>query len=167
MTTIFTHGSRALAASVLAIVMSFSIGIYTTQAQTEDTALRDTIRAAILSDPRSQSMTPEEIESMTVALARQAESVGMTADDILWRPVTEEAGSQQQGAETCDGILCALNHAFGFDGSNYTIPIWLGAISLMLIFIIATIFEYRHLHKKKMQGEAPPAAPMSPQQPLQ
>lgn len=139
---------------LIALALVLSINVTSVQAQSQDEALRDTIRAAILSDPRSQAMSPEEIESMTTALVRQAQSVGMTAEDIIWRPVTDQAPADQGSAAPCDGFLCALNQAFGFDGSDYTIPVWLGAISLMLIFIIALIFEYRHLHKKQMLARA-------------
>jgi hypothetical protein len=122
-------------------------------AQSEDEqALRDTIRAAILSDPRSKTMTDAEVGTMVLALTRQAQSVGMTAEDIVWRP-TEAAPAGSES--TCDGLLCSLNHAFGFDGSDYTIPIWLGASALMLIFLIAGILELRHVHRKRLAQRPP------------
>lgn len=141
----------SLIAGLLALAI-FGASFGSVFAQTQEDALRATIRAAILSDSRSFSMTEAEIDAMVIALARQAESVGMTAEDIVWRP-TEE-GATQAAPVACDGFLCSLNNAFGFDGSDYTIPIMLGASALMLIFIIAGLLEYRHLHHKKMREQA-------------
>ncbi|MHB1086768.1 MAG: hypothetical protein ACYCZ0_03405, partial [Minisyncoccota bacterium] len=134
----------------------FFVTFGSTFAQAQDDSLKSTIRAAIQADPRSQGMTEAEIDAMVQALSHQAQSVGMTSEDIVWRP-TEE-GAVGGDAPLCDGVLCGLNYAFGLDGSNYTIPIWLGACALMLIFIIAGILEYRHLHHKKAeegQGTVP------------
>ena len=50
-------------------------------AQEEDT-LRSTIRADIMSDPRSSEMSPTEIDALVNALATQAQEQG-TAQDYL------------------------------------------------------------------------------------
>lgn len=146
---------RALSTKLIAFSLAFLFTLVLSSsiaaAQTGDDDLRSTIRAAILSDSRSQGMSPAEIDAMVEALTRQAQSVGMTAQDIVWRP-TEAAPVQQQ--EACTGFLCNLNKAFGFDGSDYTIPIWLAASALMLIFLIAGVLEYRHAHRKKMLAQA-------------
>lgn len=136
----------SLIASVLAMLF-FNGTLGTVSAQTQDDALSSTIRAAIQADSRSQGMTEAEIDAMVQALTHQAQSVGMTSEDIVWRPTGEAAVGGD--VPLCDGVLCGLNYAFGLDGSNYTIPIWLGACALMLMFIIAGILEYRHLHHKK------------------
>lgn len=151
---------KTLAVVGTAVALALSLSPIIASAQTADEQLSATIRAAILSDPRSQSMTPAEVDEMTAALTRQAESVGMTAEDIVWRPtIGGSTGMDVSQAPMCDNFLCNLNNAFGFDGSNYTIPIWLGISSLLLIFIIASVLEYRHLHYKKMMqtGSQPPA----------
>lgn len=157
MTSRTSNGMYARITIVSAIiVMSFSL-FGTAGAQTPEEHLSATIRAAILSDPRSQGMTPEEVDTMTAALTRQAQSVGMTAQDIVWRPtIAGSTGMQESAQPVCDDFLCNLNNAFGFDGSNYTIPIWLGISSLLLIFLIATVLEYRHLHHKKMAAQSGP-----------
>ncbi len=134
----------------LALFSSFGFAL----AQANDESLEATIRAAVLSDPRSQDMTPAEIDAMVAALSRQAQSVGMTSDDIIWRPApTDGEATGTATTQACDGFLCSLNHAFGFDGSDYTIPIWLGACALMLIFLIGGVMEYHHLHKRKLARE--------------
>lgn len=144
--------------AIFATVLVLSLSVFgTAAAQTAEEQLSATIQAAILSDPRSQSMTPEEVDTMTAALTRQAQSVGMTAQDIVWRPtIAGSTGMQEPAQPACDDFLCNLNNAFGFDGSNYTIPIWLGISSLLLIFLIATVLEYRHLHHKKMAAQNGP-----------
>ena len=48
-------------------------------AQEEDT-LRSTIRADIMSDPRSSEMSPMEIDALVNALATQAEAQGVAQD---------------------------------------------------------------------------------------
>ncbi|TSC63270.1 MAG: hypothetical protein Athens041674_266 [Parcubacteria group bacterium Athens0416_74] len=144
---------------ISALVLMFSsAALGSVSAQTQDDSLKSTIRAAIQADPRSQGMTEAEIDAMVQALTHQAQSVGMTSEDIVWRPTGE--GAAGGDAPLCDGVLCGLNYAFGLDGSNYTIPIWLGACALMLMFIIAGILEYRHLHHKKAE-EGQGAVPQS------
>lgn len=162
----FSRSNRIATLALTAGIMlaAFFFSAETAFAQEGDPALRETIRSAILSDPRSASMTPTEVDAMVAALTRQAESVGMTAEDIVWRPVEEQSGSAQGNAQgtPCEGFLCSLNNAFGFDGSDYTIPVMLGASALMLIFIIAAILEYRHIHRKKLanpsEARQPPPA---------
>jgi hypothetical protein len=138
-------------AFVLMTVASLMVSTGVASAQSaEELELRSTIRAAILSDSRSQTMTEAEVDAMVLALTRQAQSVGMTAEDIVWRPTDANTAEGEGTAGACDGFLCALNRAFGFDGSDYTIPIWLGASALMLILLIAGLLEYQHIHKKHL-----------------
>lgn len=57
----------------------------------QDDTLRTTIRADIMSDPRSSQMSPTEIDTLVEALAQQAEAQGVD-DDYL------EAQSSFDGA---------------------------------------------------------------------
>lgn len=159
------QSSRSIYTTALGFTLAISLLVAApVSAQTAEEQLSATIRAAILSDARSQSMTPEEVDTMTAALTRQAQSVGMTAEDIIWRPTIAGSTGAEPMQPVCDDFLCNLNNAFGFDGSNYTIPIWLGISSLLLIFLIATVLEYRHLHHKKMMAQSGQAQMPPPMQ---
>ena len=156
MTRFLTYAPKILFA--LALVSSLFFGT-NASAQVQEDELRATIRSEILSDERSRDMSETEVDLLVDALAGQAQAEGMTAEDITWQP-SEDAAFEESAS--CEGFLCALNHAFGFDGSDYTIPIMLGACALALIFIIATILEYHHLHRKKMmQSAVPPTPPVA------
>ena len=60
---------------------------YAAHAQaSSDSELRETVRAAILADPRSAQMSEADVDSMVAALAGEAEAQGVTSEDIAWRP---------------------------------------------------------------------------------
>src|SRR3989344_6096780 len=106
--TISMRVSRTAVAISLALLL---LAPLTLTAQTGE--LEDTIRAAILSDPRTAAMSEAEIDAMVAALAQEAATQGVTSQDIAWRP--QEEGAPTSGETQC-GIMCALTNAFGFDG---------------------------------------------------
>lgn len=101
--------------------------------------LSGVIRAAILSDPRTAEMSEAEIDAMVTTLVAEAQAQGVTASDILWRPQEEAAGTGAQ-AGSC-GALCKLTNAFGFDGSDVTIPFSLGVVAALLLFVIGMLLH--------------------------
>lgn len=116
-----------------------------------------TIRASVLSDPRSSEMSEREINSMVAALAAEASKQGIRSEDIAWRPQEfslEEVGDE---SEACGYavFLCSLNEAFGFSGSSIIIPLLLGVCSVLLLFILGSILL--HIH-----GHHPVRGPISP-----
>src|SRR3989338_4613889 len=115
---------------------------YAAHAQaSSDSELRESVRAAILADPRSAQMSEADVDSMVAALAGEAEAQGVTSEDIAWRP----QDTPGEPASTC-GFLCALNEAFGFDGSDLAIPVGLGVSSPLLLFLTGSILLHRHGH---------------------
>ncbi|MEK9153937.1 MAG: hypothetical protein AAB798_00530 [Patescibacteria group bacterium] len=129
----------AIAFLILALMTPIVI-----HAQTDDD-LSATVRAAILSDPRTAELSEAEIESMVTSLAEGAAVQGITSEDITWRPQEEVAKS---GA-VCGNLpvfFCALNQAFGFDGSDLVIPIGLVVSSALLLFLIGSILLHQHGH---------------------
>ena len=118
--------------------------------------LRATIRAELLSDPRTSSLTSAQLNAMVDLLSQQAQKQGLSASDIEWHP-TPPAPSDTTvvPAATCNGsFTCEIDQAFGFVGSDTTIPFVLGAASMGLIWSIAEI-----LHRRKYPHLfAPPAA---------
>lgn len=138
---------RFLRASLASLLFILAVFPYTALAQTE---LRDTIRGALLSDPRTFDMPPQQVEAMVDMLLRAAEERGITPEDITWRP--QQESSFMQTSECGEGFICGMTDAFGITGDDYTILIMLGASALMLIFLIAAVLEYRHVHRE----ETPP-----------
>ncbi len=126
-------------------------------AQTTQTDLRNAIQASILSDPRSQSIPPAQMQALVDALTQQAQAQHMSASDILWQPKTAEAATlgSGPGATVCpsgwQGYACAFNQVFGFEGNNYEIPIFLLVTSLLLI---AVLWEVHQHHKKALAAKA-------------
>lgn len=57
-------------------------------AQQDDAALREAIRADIMNDPRSSSMTEAEVEAMVDALAVEAQEQGAASDYLEARNST-------------------------------------------------------------------------------
>jgi len=138
------HRGERVIAFVVAAVIVFGIIVPVAFAHEADAELHATIRAAILSDPRTAEMSEAEIEAMVAALSEEATAQGVTAYDIVWRPQTEE-----EGAASCNSMpqfFCTLNEAFGFDGSDIAIPIGLGITAAVLLFVIGSILLHRHGH---------------------
>ena len=110
-----------------------------------ETDLHSTIRAAIQSDSRSNDMSEADIEAMVTALERGAEAQGMSASDLTWRPVEMEPVSEGPCGDVND-FMCALTQALGFDGSNFFIPIGLGATATVLLFVLGAMLLHHHGH---------------------
>ena len=139
--------SRTAVAISLALLLLVPL---TLTAQTGE--LEATIRAAILSDPRTATMSEAEIDAMVAALAQEAATQGVTSQDIQWRPQEERGFMSETGVGSCN-MLCKLTNAFGFDGSDVTIPIALGICAGLLIFLIGSL-----LHRE--YGRHPVAGPL-------
>ncbi|OGG57499.1 hypothetical protein A2853_04025 [Candidatus Kaiserbacteria bacterium RIFCSPHIGHO2_01_FULL_55_17] len=108
--------------------------------------LSATIRAAILSDPRSANMSEVDIDAMVAALAAEAQAKGVSSNDILWQPAALEAFAADVVETSCENILCKMNEAFGFDGSDFVIPVGLGISSALLLFVIGSLLYHRGHH---------------------
>lgn len=125
------------------MVLLFSLPIISSAQVADD--LHETVRAAILADPRTSLMSEAEIEEMVVALTEEATVQGITSADIAWRP-QEAKEAESTGCENVPEFLCALNRAFGFDGSDAKIPIGLGVSSALLLFLIGSILLHQYGH---------------------
>ncbi|QQG38147.1 MAG: hypothetical protein HYS26_01160 [Candidatus Kaiserbacteria bacterium] len=129
----------------LTLLVSFASFAY---AQTDE-ELRSTVRAAILSDPRSASMSEAEIDAMVEALSGQAAEQGVTASDITWQPQQSEFPATSKGEPTSCAyptLLCSLNEAFGLSGSSILLPTALGVVSALLLAVVAMMIEH---HRKE------------------
>ncbi|MEK7601670.1 MAG: hypothetical protein AAB480_04025 [Patescibacteria group bacterium] len=121
-------------------------------AQTAD--LNATIRAALYGDPRTAEMSQAQIDAMVSALSQRAQQKGLTPSDITWRPLP---ASGTTAANSCTGFpvyLCTINDAFGFEGPDYFIPIWLAACALLFLLINALQTH----HRRPLEAAAPLAS---------
>ena len=125
----------------------------TVSAQVDESAqLRSEIRSALLSDPRSLEVSETDLNTVIEQLVGEAKVQGLTPYDITWRPAAWEE-FETQNAARCGGVapfLCALNEAFGFDGSDPRIPIGLGLCSALLLFLIGMLLH--HVGKHPVSG---------------
>lgn len=135
----------------------------TLHAQTSTSSeLSATIRAQLLSDPRSASLSEAQLSAMVDLLSQEAQKQGLTAQAIEWHPnpTTLGANSTNSGStgDICNGsYTCLVDEAFGLVGPDTTIPFFLGMASMGLIWILA---EMLHRHKYP-HVSVPPAAPTS------
>lgn len=140
---------------LLAILVLLTLSLPLSASAQSD--LRESIDLAVRSDVHSASLSESEINILVDALMVEAVKQDLTAEDLSWRPVPPEV--LQDGYAQC-GLLCGIARAFGLDGSDYLLPIWLGVSALMLMFLIGAIIEYRHfrhLHPKNMASAKPSA----------
>lgn len=127
------------------------------RAQAND--LQTSIRTALLRDPRTASLTASQVDAMVQLLAGEATARGITAQDVDWRPRTTETAfvSTEEGISSCGSlprVLCTLNTAFGFSGSDPTIAVGLGITSGILVLLIGAM-----LGRCRFSGNAPVPPP--------
>jgi hypothetical protein len=120
--------------------------------------LSATIRAELLSDPRTASLSQAQLDAMVSLLAQKAEMQGITAADITWRPQSPvSSGAGAAPTESCAGnFTCIMDEAFGFIGPDTTIPFFLGMASMGLIWVLAEM-----MHRKKYPHLVAPPAPVA------
>lgn len=134
------HATRTFALLTCIAVSALFLMPLAASAQTSD--LKATIRAELLKDPRTTSLTVAQLEAMVELLSGEAQEQGMTPSDIAWRP----ASFSQQVTDVCGAtpqVLCIFGVALGFIGSDPTIPYILGAASMALVWILAEMIHRR------------------------
>jgi len=160
------HSARNI--TLLAVVASvFMMFPLLSHAQTSDTALSATIRAELMSDPRTASLSQAQVDEMVTILTQQAQAQGMTASDITRRPGDPEtfgAGGAPQPVDTCEGtptLFCVFDTAYGFLGPDTSIPFLLGMASMGLVWVLAEM-----IHRRRYPAAVASPAPMSSGAPL-
>ncbi len=115
------------------------------------------IRAELLSDPRTASLSQAQLDAMVSLLTKQAQKQGLTAADITWHPQPPVYSSAPAApVASCSGdFTCMMDEAFGLVGPDTTIPFSLGAASMGLVWILAEM-----IHRRKYPHvSTPPVAP--------
>ncbi len=143
--SISNYRTIALVAVAIVLLAVLPHGAYAQQGADN---LRATIQTSLLSDPRTAGLSEAQIAAIVDVLTQEAQNKGMTAYDIMWRPYDMQniaENAEGQVADVCDpsSILCTFNKAFGFAGSDTTIPIMLWITSMGLIWILAEMLHRR------------------------
>jgi hypothetical protein len=127
-------------------------------------SLSDTIRAAILRDPRSVNLTQVQLSAMVDLLSNRAQAQGVTAQTIAYQPGafvgTSTTTSAPAACSDVSSWLCPLGMVLGFDTPNKEVPIGLWLTSGILII---TIWQLR---KHQIISLAPPRTQPSTSGPL-
>ena len=146
-----THPVSARTRYTIALVVLAALMPLVIHAQTSTSSeLSSTIRAQLLSDPRSATLSEAQLSAMVDLLSQEAQKQGLSAQDIEWHPNPSTLGGEgtdqaSSPAPVCDGsFTCLMDEAFGFVGPDTTIPFFLGMSSMGLIWILA---EMLHRHK--------------------
>ena len=143
-------GERAEKTYALALLIALTVLFSTPFAFAQESDLRATIRAQLLSDPRTANLSEADLSAMVELLAGEAQQQNITSSDITWQPQkTEEPAAPESVAyDACGSIpafLCAFNVALGFAGNDPTVPFLIGGAALALVWLLAEIL---HRHKK-------------------
>ena len=125
-------------------------------AQIAQDDLRDAVQASVMADPRVASVPPTELKGLIDALVQQAQAQNIQASDILWQPQRAAAASAvSAGQMPCPGgfagYACQFNRAFGFEGNNYEVPIFLLIVSGLLLLVIWELIAH---HRKVIAEKA-------------
>jgi hypothetical protein len=152
-----TNNTRTLFVGVLFMTMcvlfasQFGLRSYAQENTSNSDDLSTVIKAAILADPRANGLSSEHIDAMVAVLTQHASAQGMSAHDLLWRPLLARTiesvttvATAQDDCGTVPASLCIVKKSLGLNGSGVTLFVWGGVALTLLIAIIAGILEIRH-----------------------
>ena len=135
----------ALAALLFALPLAASAQA---EAPTQDDAeLRASIQSALLSDPRTDQLAPEQLNALITALAADAVAHNIKPNDISYTPrVATDFGVATLANDTqqCPLFPCAFGEAYGFNGGDPTTPVLLLASSGALWLIFRRMMRPQH-----------------------
>ena len=134
--------STIVAAALLATLALLVPQLVGAQSATSSAELRAAIQTAILSDPRSASLPPEKLNAMVDLLTAQAQTRGLTAQDVAYRAGEQTTKTLQE--PTCDSILCSMSEAFGFSGQHAVLLLLTLLVSGILILVIGNKLREHH-----------------------
>ena len=166
---------RSIALTAVLTLVGLSIpflALAQTESTQSDAQLRATIRAQLLSDPRTAGLSQAELDAMVDLLAKGAEEQNVSSKDLEWHPQPVQASQNGAAAapDECAGIpsfLCSLSKAFGFVGAAIGIAIALGLAAMVLIWLIAHFMHHGHptLIPKSPQFSTSPPPTINPPTP--
>ncbi|HVM73613.1 MAG TPA: hypothetical protein VMU13_01905 [Candidatus Paceibacterota bacterium] len=130
--------------------MSPSLAVAQSNNSSLSSALSATIRAAIMQDPRSATLSATQIDSMVAALSAKAQTQGLTVQDIAYQPGTRgitvpNTGVGAPTVDTCAGSSWCEIGAYlgsGVVRNPFYAAFWV--LSLMLMVIILHMRKNPH-----------------------
>ena len=148
----YPHRARAEVFITVLAILFLCMPLFVHAQATSQSALDATIRAAIMQDPRSASLTAAQINAMVAALSAKAQTQGLTAQDIAYHPGTP--GIVVPGVTTVTPTAtdpCSLSSACAtgnFIGSGLArnatyAAFWI--LSLLLIIVVLQMRKNPHL----------------------
>lgn len=143
-------------AALLVLSMGVLICANFVHAEMTQDQMHATIMAALLSDPRTSSVPPAQLQALVNVLAEEASTQGLNAQDIKWQTAAVAASfgdAREQKQAQCMGIfpgLCPFSDAFGFTGNDAAVPLILFGTSGLLLFLLYEIIRH---HRKKLDAE--------------
>ena len=122
--------------------------------------LNATIKAAILKDPRTAGLSAAQIQSMIQALSAKAQSQGVTAQDIAYRPGTPgivvPAVGQPASSDPCvASAWCAAGEYVGGGVARNIIYVAFWILAIILILVIWRMRKNPHLTSVASRPETP------------
>lgn len=131
--------------SLITCALLFSTPLHA-HAQSANADVRASIREEILKDPRTASLSEQEIDGLVDALAE-----GVSAEGIVGVPFSAQPSSVPQiaDADACadmPAFLCTINRTFGFDGSNDLVLIALVALSGLIAFLLYELKRHTRIY---------------------
>jgi hypothetical protein len=115
----------------------------TQPAQTGD--LQSSVRAAIMNDPRTATMSQAQVDAMVAALSQGAQQQGVTPQDLTWHAGPTSAVTTGNFCAPYPRYLCIMSATFGFFGPDYLMPIWLAVLSLLFLLINGLLRHHERL----------------------
>ena len=162
-----SYATRTAGAGLLlAVAITVGAPIFVhAQTQTSDpSALKATIRASIMQDPRAGGLTSAEIDAMVSALTSKAQTQGLTVQDLTYVPggkgitvpgVTD-APKPVASADLCaTSSWCMLGDTIGAGLIRNWIYAAFWILSLMLIVIVRHMLKNPHLIVTDEKREMP------------
>lgn len=127
----------------IAVTASLMMPLFIHAQATPQSALDATIRAAIMQDPRSASLSAAQISAMVAALSAQAQTQGLTAQDIAYRPGTPgivipgTVANIPVATDPCAlSSSCAAGNFIGSGLANNAAYAAFWVLSLLLIIVV-------------------------------
>lgn len=108
--------------------------------------LRATIMSAVTSDPRADSLTPDQLNNLVDILAQSAAESNVQPREISIGTIKESPYSNGGEAVACGVFpawLCVASESLGFIGNDPSWPLLLGVLALVLL-LIGVLIKIHH-----------------------
>jgi len=134
------------------VAISLVAPLFINAQATSQSALDATIRAAIMQDPRSASLTSVQIDEMVTALSAKAQTQGLTAQSIAYRlgtpgiVVPGTMSATPTATDPCSlSTWCTVGNYLGSGLARNAVYAAFWVLSLILIIVVWHMRKNPHL----------------------